>query len=99
WLAAQAGSSVAAVSTFTGERLERRRLRRGELPIVPNGITIEAIRAAAGERIEGPPLIYAGRLLREKRIDVLLEAIAILKQDRPGTLLMVTGSGPDEERL
>lgn len=47
----------------------------------------------------GPPLVYAGRLLREKRVDLLLEAVARLAPGRPGPLLAVIGDGPDRERL
>ena len=47
----------------------------------------------------GPPLVYAGRLLREKRVDLLLEAVARLAPGRPGPLLAVIGDGPDRGRL
>ena len=47
----------------------------------------------------GPPLVYAGRLLREKRVDLLLEAVARLAPGRPGPLLAVIGDGPDRKRL
>lgn len=99
WCAAQAGM-VISVSAFTRDRLAHRRLRKTAIPVVANGISLPRLLAAA-ERApaSAPPLVYAGRLLREKRIDVLLEAIALLPRSPDGPLLTIIGTGPDEERL
>jgi glycosyltransferase involved in cell wall biosynthesis len=71
--------------------------------VVPCGIAVERVRAAAGERPgDGPPLIYAGRLLTHKRLDLLLRAVQILAaRDENATvpLLTVFGEGPDRPRL
>jgi glycosyltransferase involved in cell wall biosynthesis len=94
---AHLGTAAIAVSRLTAGRLER---VRGEVvPVVPNGIPLEAIRSASEEgSADGPPLVYAGRLLREKRIDLLLEAVAQLPKGT-GPLLAVYGDGPDRKRL
>lgn len=93
---AHLGTSATAVSRLTADRV--RKVRGGEVRVVPNGVPIEAIRRSAEEGAgEGPPLIYAGRLLREKRIDLLLEAVARLS--RQGPLLAIYGDGPDRSRL
>jgi glycosyltransferase involved in cell wall biosynthesis len=57
----------------------------------------------------GPPLIYAGRLLEHKRLDLLLRALALLAQEDGARasptaagetpLLTVFGEGPDRPRL
>ena len=74
---AHLGTAAVAVSRLTADRVQR--VRGGEVPVIPNGVPVESIRRAAEEgRGEGPPLVYAGRLLREKRIDLLLEAVARL---------------------
>ena len=90
---AHLGKAV-AVSRLTGERVER--VRGEAVPVIPNGIPLAAIRQAASSAssAEGPPLVYAGRLLREKRIDLLLEAVARLK-----VKLAIYGDGPDRARL
>jgi glycosyltransferase involved in cell wall biosynthesis len=91
---AHLGTAAIAVSRLTAGRVER--VRGETVPVIPNGIPLEAIRSAAKEGSgEGPPLVYAGRLLREKRIDLLLEAVARLN----GPQLAVYGDGPDRERL
>ena len=99
WLTGQLGTAVTATSELTRERLARNR-RRGGVELVPCGIDVAAVhQAAAAGRGEGPPLIYAGRLLREKRIDLLLRAVAILAPNHPGMLLTVFGDGPYREAL
>jgi len=99
WLTGQLGTAVTATSELTRERLARNR-RRGGVELVPCGIDVAAVhQAAAAGRGEGPPLIYAGRLLREKRIDLLLRAVAILAPNHPGVLLTVFGDGPYRDAL
>jgi glycosyltransferase involved in cell wall biosynthesis len=93
------GTRAFAVSRLTAERVEAR--RGEEVRVIPNGIPAGRIRTAAeaGAAEPGPPLVYAGRLLREKRIDLLLEAVFRLSLTHPGPLLAVIGDGPDRERL
>jgi len=102
WLTGQLGTVVTATSRLTQERLESRRSRSG-VELVACGIHVDQVQAAAGvdapRHGEGPPLVYAGRLLREKRIDLLLRAVALLKDGHPGVLLTVFGDGPFRETL
>src|SRR5262249_2727406 len=98
WLTAQLGDAVTATSLLTEERLARNRARN-RVELIPCGIRRGGAGSAARveERPpgEGPPLVCAGRLLREKRIDLLLRAVALLAPGRPpGVLLAVFGEGP-----
>ncbi|HEV2851483.1 MAG TPA: glycosyltransferase family 4 protein [Thermoanaerobaculia bacterium] len=107
WLTGQLGTAVTATSRLTEERLARKRwLGRGGVELVPCGIHVDEVRQAARvaepRHGEGPPLVYAGRLLREKRIDLLLRAVALLaprSPEGPGVLLAVFGNGPYREAL
>jgi glycosyltransferase involved in cell wall biosynthesis len=102
WCTGQIGTAVTATSRLTQERLARKR-RRGGVELVPCGIHVaevqRAARVAEARHGEGPPLVYAGRLLREKRIDLLLRAVAVLAPRHPGVLLTVFGDGPYREAL
>jgi len=102
WCMGQLGTAVTATSRLTQERLARRRLRGG-VELVPCGIRVDEVQRAAGlpeaRHGEGPPLIYAGRLLREKRIDLLLRAVELLAPRHPGVLLTVFGDGPYRDAL
>jgi glycosyltransferase involved in cell wall biosynthesis len=98
WSAAGLGEEVLAISALTAQRLAAR--RRAAVPIVASGIDCRAIREAAGAADPtAPPLVYAGRLVREKRVDLLLEAVALLAPSYPGPLLTIVGDGNDRGRL
>ena len=107
-LLAQLGDVVVAVSPLTAERLTRLRRRSAPL-LVPNGVPLAAVRAAAADQPPGPPLVYTGRLLADKRLDVLLRAVARLVAE-PGPagarwdpagppLLAIVGEGPERAAL
>lgn len=99
WATAHLGDEVTATSRLTAERLAAARGRR-DIEIVPCGIEVGVVeRAAAGFQGEGPPLIYTGRLLEHKRLDLLIRALPRLGVDRPGPLLTIFGEGPDRPRL
>ncbi len=105
WLTAQLGTRATAVSRLTGGRLQARRLGAQEVEVVPNGIEIDTIRRSASQaQREGPPLVYAGRLVVEKRLDLLLRATQrlagrVASSSRDGLILTVIGDGPDRARL
>ncbi len=103
-LAVPLGKKAIADSRLAADRVQAH--RGSEVPVVPVGIPIDAIRQAAEEPASeptepAPPLIYAGRLLREKRVDLLLEAVALLtlESDPSKPLLAILGTGPERERL
>ena len=104
WLCAQIGQ-VNAPSSLTAGRLQRVRIRAGgpDIPVIPNGVWLRDIQTAVvAPATDGPILLYAGRLIPEKRIDLLLRAVAKLKRSPSITkhfLLAVVGDGPDRERL
>ncbi|MCO5171560.1 MAG: glycosyltransferase family 4 protein [Planctomycetes bacterium] len=63
---------------------------------IPNGVDLEAFKPAApqGERV-----VFLGRLAREKRVDVLLDAFARVARERPAATLDLAGDGPERAAL
>ncbi len=59
--------------------------------------------AIAGERetlgLQGPTLIYVGRISEEKSLPVLVEAFALVLGEVPEARLVVVGNGPAKEEL
>jgi glycosyltransferase involved in cell wall biosynthesis len=104
WAAAQAGSAAVAVSRMTAGRVEAQRLK-GKVAVLPNGIPLARIQAAgegareAGRSSTPAPLLFAGRLTRERRLDLLLDAVRRLQERPEPVLLAVAGDGPFRAEL
>jgi glycosyltransferase involved in cell wall biosynthesis len=97
-LAMRLPDTIIAASRETGERLCA--LTGGRVPVVvaPNGLDLEAIKAAEpAPRLAD--VVIVGRLLAHKRVDRLLEALSILKRAGREVTAAVVGTGPELEVL
>lgn len=71
----------------------------GDDPILlPNGISLEAVRAIQ-PAAETPDVVFAGRLIKEKNVELLLHAIEILRSDGTELQCVVIGDGPERDAL
>ncbi len=59
----------------------------------------EAVRESLGVPPEGALVLYAGRLSKEKSLDVLLKAFMRLANQHPDSRLLVAGEGPHRRSL
>lgn len=100
------GTQAVAVSRLTANRVST--VRGDAVDVIPNGIPFERIRALAADAdTTAPPLVYAGRLIPEKRVGLLLDATARLATtevgrrliDEHGALLRIIGGGPAEDDI
>ena len=73
--------------------------------VLPNPLDLDRIRALAAEPIDatsrwpaGPVLVHVGRFTYAKDHDTLLRGFALLRGQRPATLVLV-GDGEDEARV
>ncbi len=99
-LSAQIGSAVIACSRLTAVRVRRSRLRHSAVPVVPCGVDLRRIRAAAaGSARRENLLVYAGRLTIDKRLPLLIDALARLKQAGSDARLRIIGEGPERAAL
>ncbi|MEF8813592.1 MAG: glycosyltransferase family 4 protein [Halovenus sp.] len=87
-----------AVSSVTANRLAQIGPSRNRIEIVPNGIDIDRIESTAPAE-EGFDILYAGRLIDEKNVDLLLAAFDRVADARPEITLGVIGEGPESDRL
>jgi L-malate glycosyltransferase len=87
-----------AVSHHTARRLRRMGARPDRIEVVPNAIDLAAIDAAPPR---GPQadVVFVGRLIRHKRVDRILAAMAKLRRRLPEATCAIVGSGPEEPRL
>ena len=89
---------IVAASSQTADRL-RPYVRRGtRIDVAPNGLDLELIRRVepVAKRTD---LVFVGRLLAHKHVDLLLEAMALLAKEGHRLTCRVIGQGPELDRL
>jgi len=89
---------IVAASEETGRRLRAHLGPRARVTVAPNGVDLDAARSA----VPAPApttLVTVGRLLPHKRIDLLLEAVALLRADGSDVTCRVIGDGPARDAL
>jgi glycosyltransferase involved in cell wall biosynthesis len=80
-----------------------------KLIVLPNPVDVDGIRSrmaadqgalpAETRQDAEPRLLAVGRLSREKGFDLLLEALAQIRESFPATSLLIAGAGPEELAL
>ena len=88
---------MVAVSERTKKDLERVGVRK-RIKVIPNGIDFRSIESidASDEEID---VIFAGRLIKDKNVDVLIGAVEQVKVQIPDVRCMIIGDGPEKGRL
>lgn len=60
---------------------------------IPNGVVMPGTQTHEPQRHFERSLLFVGRLAREKRLDVALDALALLRKDDPRVGLVIVGDG------
>jgi glycosyltransferase involved in cell wall biosynthesis len=84
-----------AVSDVTRRSLEKVGVRA---EVIPNGIDFEHIAGVRGSGEESD-MVFAGRLVKEKNVDLIIKAVRILKDSIPDVKCMIIGDGPEKQAL
>jgi glycosyltransferase involved in cell wall biosynthesis len=94
------GERPVAVSQFTARRMFGVTPPRpvDDIDVVGNGVDVARIRSAAPDPVRSD-VIYVGRLIDEKRVDLILHATAALRDRFPATRVAIAGEGPEGDRL
>jgi glycosyltransferase involved in cell wall biosynthesis len=97
-LAMRLPDAIIAASSETARRL---RVWLGDtvpVTVAPNGVDLEQIGAITADP-DRTDLVVVGRLLDHKRIDLLLDAVALLRADGTPVTCRVIGDGPERAAL
>ena len=92
------GDGHVAVSPFTADRLAGAGLARSRIRVVGNGLPLDAF-ASARPSLAASDLVFVGRLIEDKRIDLLIDAVDRLRGEFPTIRCLVIGDGTDRPRL
>jgi glycosyltransferase involved in cell wall biosynthesis len=96
-----------AVSSWTKDRLETLGVPREKITVIPNGIDLKRISGIEPDMKKTSvdlgsktyEIIFAGRLIKEKNVDLLIKAVALLKADFPDIRCCIIGDGPEKAGL
>ena len=69
-----------------------------EIKIIPNGVDLKNIQSITPAN-EPSDIIFVGRLIREKHVDILIQAFNIHLSEHPNHILMLIGDGPERDTL
>lgn len=86
------GLPCVAVSESTREDLVQRGLRAADIRVIRNGVELNRLQPAR-TRYRSPTIVYLGRLKRYKRIDLILQAVARLRERGMKLNMVVAGRG------
>jgi glycosyltransferase involved in cell wall biosynthesis len=86
-----------AVSPSTVTAMRERLDWTGTIHVIPNGVNVTTPVGAG--RDPAPRLVCVGRLVAHKRVGMLLDAVAELRERWPELTVDIVGRGPDEDRL
>ena len=89
-----------AVSRSTAQDLVRRGFHREDITVIENGVDLARLTPdPAGERFPEPTVLYLGRLKKYKGVDLILRALARLRDEGVPGRLIVGGKGDHAESL
>lgn len=85
-----------AVSEKTKRDLEKLGVR--DVKVIPNGIDFWRINEIKKAKEESD-VIFAGRLIKEKNVDILIKAVKLVKEEIPDVKCIIVGDGPEKQKL
>ena len=90
-------SYMVAVSERTKRGLEQIGVKN-EIKIIPNGMDLELIERIKASDKESE-VLFAGRLIKEKNVDVLIRAVMLIKNEGRAVKCIIIGDGPEKQKL
>ena len=90
--------NIISVSNKTKNNLVKLGVNRKNISVVNNWVDIKEIKVIAKSKVKSE-IIYAGRLMKHKNIDVLIKSVYLAKKEFPDIKTVIIGNGPEKAKL
>ena len=97
WLARKMPDVVVSNSDHTTKRLVQTGMKK-PIVTVPLGVDVEMILAIPPHEMTSD-IIFAGRLLPNKNVDMLIRAVKLVTRTKPDIRCLIVGNGPERKKL
>lgn len=97
--ALQNADKIIAVSNWMKNNVENIIGRDPKIIYIPNGVNYEKYTHSKKVKINHPSILFIGRLVKLKGLDLLLKSLHIVKESIPDIHLYVIGQGSQHEKL
>ena len=97
-LAVRASPHIIAISERTRDRLVAAGCPREKITVITPGVVLPPTATSPFSEMQFE-LVYVGRLIEHKRVDLAVRAVACLKEQGLFVRLGIVGEGPDRESL
>jgi glycosyltransferase involved in cell wall biosynthesis len=97
WAAMKLPDVIISNSNHTTKRLVQAGARK-QIVTVPLGVDVETMFAITPHDIKSD-IIFAGRLLPNKNVDLLIRAVKLVKRTKPDVRCLIVGNGPERKHL
>ncbi|MDO5499613.1 MAG: glycosyltransferase family 4 protein [Propionibacteriaceae bacterium] len=90
--------AIGTASAQTRRNLASHHRRTRGVRLVGTGVDLDTI-ATTQPAAEPTDILFVGRLVKDKQVALLLDAMALIRAQRPGTTCTIIGRGIEEDRL
>lgn len=97
WLAMKTPDVIISNSNYTTKRLQQVGVRK-QIVTVPLGVDVETIIAVPAHELQSD-IIFAGRLLPNKNVGLLIRAVKLVKRTHKDVRCLIVGNGPERASL
>lgn len=90
---------IIAMSQTTREKLIKAGVKKENITVVYGGVEYERLAKLKAKKFDRPTVISIARLLPYKRLNDLIDAVAILSESHPEIQCIIIGEGPEKVSL
>lgn len=92
-------AGIIAVSQSTADKLVSLGIKPSKIRVIYGGLDAKGYGRHKLAKTSTPQIIFAGRLVKYKRVDDLIKALSLLKRKLPAISLTIVGEGPEKDHL